>query len=198
MGNLTLNFNFGQTRSINLSHPSSLLNSASVFAQSLLPEKVSQIVYEQMPELPRENDYSEKETGKQATENTLIARIVRYHQYIKARPTRFRLDWKLTLADYFGKNEMIIEERYPGYTTLSQNPLPRDREAITNLTLQQRQQLVDLLVNIYLSPNPGQTNFNPNSNQEKKDKPADESNQPPSNSPRFQLPKPGGAELLLP
>lgn len=167
-------------------------SSSVVFAQSLRPEKVSTQVYQALPDFPQENSYISEETKEIATENTLITRLVRYHQYIKTRPTIFRLDWKLTLADYMGKNEIMKEERYPGYSSLTRNPFQTDREVISNLTMQQREELVNVLVSIY---NPNYQNNSTNQS------PAEE-NPPPSTeketSPSFKLPQPGGAELLLP
>ncbi|PZO21176.1 MAG: hypothetical protein DCF25_05425 [Leptolyngbya foveolarum] len=52
-------------------------------------------IYEQLPALPLENQYSSK-TGQVAEDNTLVARIIRYHLYSKERPTNFRLEWKLS------------------------------------------------------------------------------------------------------
>lgn len=164
---------------------------APVNAQTLNPEKVAVEVYKQMPDLPKENQYTREETQEIDPDNTLISRMVRYHQYVKNRPTAFRLDWKLTLADYLKANEIIEDSRYPGYSTLTINPLPKDREVIDSLTFNQRQQLVDILVNIY---NPQKTN-NSNSNL------PETNNTSPSEKPTnsdFQLPIPGGADLLSP
>jgi hypothetical protein len=158
-----------------------------VFAQTITPEKVAEEVYQQIPDFPLENNYTSRETNQINLENTLISRLVRYHQYTKSRPTTFRLDWKLTLADYLGKNEIINDERYPGFNTLTQNPFSGDRKIIENLTMQQRNNLVKVLVSIY----------NPNA----ENKPTEKPSQNPQNnnsSPSFILPKPGGADLLLP
>ncbi|WP_066344768.1 hypothetical protein [Geminocystis sp. NIES-3708] len=158
-----------------------------VFAQTITPEKVAEEVYQQIPDFPLENNYISRETNQIAIENTLISRLVRYHQYTKSRPTTFRLDWKLTLADYLGKNETINDERYPGSSTLTQNPFISDRKIIQSLTMQQRNDLVNVLVSIY----------NPNV----ENKPQETPTQNPQNnnsSPTFVLPQPGGADLLLP
>lgn len=166
-----------------------LLNfsSSMVFAQIITPEKVAEEVYQRIPDFPLENSYTSKETKEIATENTLISRLVRYHQYTKSRPTTFRLDWKLTLADYLGKNENINDERYPGFNTLTQNPFMGDRKIIESLTMQQRNDLVNVLVSIY----------NPDfENKPKKTPSVDTQNN--NSSPSFILPQPGGADLLLP
>lgn len=168
---------------------SNTFSSSAVLAQSLRPELVASKVYEAIPDLPKENNYISQETKEVDSDNTLIARLVRYHQYIKTRPTIFRLDWKLTLADYLGKNEIIKEERYPGYSSLTQSPLLQDKKAIANLTVKQRNELVNLLVSIY---NPNSQNNSTNSGQQ--NKPSSGNN----NSPSFQIPKPGAADLLLP
>jgi hypothetical protein len=176
-----LNFPQGRLLGDNYSY------SPVVFAQTITPEKVAEEVYRQMPDFPLENNYTSRETNQINLENTLISRLVRYHQYTKSRPTTFRLDWKLTLADYLGKNEIINDERYPGFNTLTQNPFEGDRKIIESLTMKQRNNLVNVLVSIY-NPNP-------------ENKPTEKPAQNPQNnnsSPSFTLPKPGGADLLLP
>lgn len=168
-----------------LTHP-------SVLAQSLSPERVSEMLYQKNSSFPLENNYKSAETGEIATENTLITRIVRYHQYVKARPTRFRLDWKLTLADYLGKNEVIIENNYPGYKTLDTSPLPQDRQVIKDLTMEQRDTLVNTLVSIY---NPASQSSDES---ESKPQPTMENKPDSPQKAPIQLPQKGGAELLLP
>lgn len=168
--------------------PLGIHNSSAVFAQSITPEKVAQEVYQQVPDLSLENNYTSVSNGQRAIENTLVSRMVRYHQYIKVRPTNYRLDWKLTLADYLRKNEIIDEQRYPGNGTLTQNPLEFDRAIIAKLTMRQREELVNVLVSIY----------NPTTETEKETKPSTSAtpDKPPSTG--IILPQPGGADLLLP
>ena len=162
-----------------------------VNAQTLGPERVAAEVYRQMPDLPKENQYTREETQEIDEDNTLISRMVRYHQYVKVRPTAFRLDWKLTLADYLKANEIMQDSRYPGSSTLTDNPLAKDMEVIDSLTFEQRQQLVEILVNIY---NPKTTsNSQPNLPENNNSSPPEE----PTNS-DFRLPMPGGADLLSP
>ncbi|WP_071517717.1 hypothetical protein [Geitlerinema sp. PCC 9228] len=79
--------------------------------------QVWQKVYEQLPDLPRENDYVSRKTGEVLTDNTLVGRLIRYHRYVKQRPVRYRLDWKLTIADYLQANEPIFATNYPGSST---------------------------------------------------------------------------------
>jgi hypothetical protein len=161
-----------------------LLSIQPVYAQRITPSDVWQLVYQQLPDLPRENKYISKENGKVAENNTLVNRLIRYHVYTKGRAPIYRLDWKLTLADYLGANEIMYDMSYPGNDSLRENPIEGDRKAITRLTRSQRNALVQVLVNIFnptsqntLSPNPNTT---PNPN---------------TSTPR-QPPQRGGAELL--
>ena len=158
---------------------------SSVTAQSLRPNSVAEQVYQLRPEIPLENQYLSQETRETAANNTLMSRFVRYHQYVKSRPVKFRLDWKLTIADYLESNEVISYDRYPGSKTLTTHPLEGDRAVIYNLSRSQRNQLIDTLISIY---NPGTTS-NPNSTE-----PANSSTNNGDNEPR--LPQPGDANLL--
>lgn len=164
---------------------------APATAQILRPEIVAEQVYQRFSDLPRANQYLSQETGAVVTDNTLIGRLVRYHQYVKSRPTRFRLDWQLTLADYLGVNETIKTERYPGAQTLTSNPLEADRQAIANLNRRQRSELVDILVSIY---NP-QAAKPPGSNA---DSPNNSESDSFSTPPKPRLSQPGDAQLLMP
>ena len=80
-------------------------------------------------------------------------------------------------------NETIFENRYPGNQTLTINPLENDRKAISKLTRNQRNQLIETLLAIY----------NPNSESLPAKNPATDNLQNPSS-----VPQRGGAELLLP
>jgi hypothetical protein len=133
-----------------------------------------QLVYQAMPDLPLENQYINIETGAIDDDYTLMRRLIRYHVYVKNRPPLFRLDWKLTLADYLtvrdpntgqtvSANERINPTTYPGnnvLTVASANPsageisqpmsaLDGDRAAIARLTPEQRDRLVDILTMIF-------------------------------------------------
>ncbi|MGB3535129.1 MAG: hypothetical protein WBA13_16650 [Microcoleaceae cyanobacterium] len=157
-----------------------------------IPEIGSQ-VYQQFPDLPKENRYISQETGEIAESDTLVGRFIRYHLYIKGRSPLSRFDWKLTVADYLGANEVMFESQYPSSTTLNENPMVSDRSAMNNLTRSQRNNLVNAIVKL----------FNPNL-------PDDSSSQPATNSPNPQLPdsssprttplppqpQPGDADLL--
>lgn len=120
----------------------------TAIAQTVSVNDAWQQVYQQLPDLPREDQYVSRQTGKVDPNNTLVRRLISYHVYTKGRPPNFRLDWKLTLADYLGANEIIEESRYPGSDTLRQNPLAGDRAAIERLSRQQRDALVQSLVNV--------------------------------------------------
>ncbi|MBO3459187.1 hypothetical protein G7B40_027725 [Aetokthonos hydrillicola Thurmond2011] len=134
--------------------PTSSLGSQSALAQvGIIPSDVWQQVYQQLPDLPRENKYISKDTGKVAENNTLVSRMIRYHFYLKGRPANYRLDWKLTLADYLGANEVMYDGSYPGNDTLKKNPIDGDRAAISRLNRRQRDALVQALVNAFNKPN---------------------------------------------
>ena len=158
-------------------------------AQNLRPEVVAAEVYKNIPSLPQENQYLSQETGEVDTDNTLISRLIRYHQYVKNRPPNYRLDWKLTLADYLGVNEPIRDFRYPGSSTLQLNPLESDRAVIDRLSRSQRNELVDILVSIYNGQQPN----NPTTNDSQENSSSSEESKPLP-----KLPQPGDADLLLP
>ncbi|MEH2285128.1 MAG: hypothetical protein V7K90_28065 [Nostoc sp.] len=154
------------------------------YAQRITPSDVWQLVYQQLPDFPQENKYISKENGKVAENNTLANRLIRYHIYTKGRAPIYRLDWKLTLADYLGANEIMYDTSYPGNDSLRENPIEGDRKAITRLTRSQRDALVQVLVNI----------FNPTSQNTRSPNPNTPPNPTTSTTP--QPPQRGGAELL--
>lgn len=147
-------------------------------------------VYQKLPNLPLENKYVSRETGKVNPDNTLVDRLIRYHLYVKGRGPNYRLDWKLTLADYLGANELLQENVYPGADALRQNPLEGDRAAIARLNRKQRDALVQTLVSV----------FNPNSAATTDTKTPSQPSTAPSQptQPNFPQPKPGDAQLLQP
>ena len=59
------------------------------FAQRFTPETIAQQIYEQMPEIPKNNQYISSNTGEVMPQHTLISRFIRYHEYIKSRPVVF-------------------------------------------------------------------------------------------------------------
>ncbi|MHC5859458.1 hypothetical protein [Nostoc sp.] len=155
-----------------------------VYAQRITPSDVWQLVYKQLPDFPLENKYISKENGKVAENNTLANRLIRYHIYTKGRAPIYRLDWKLTLADYLGVNETMYDASYPGNDSLRENPIEGDRKAITNLTRSQRDALVQVLVNIFNPTSQNTVPPNPNTTTS------------PATSTPPQPPQRGGAELL--
>jgi hypothetical protein len=110
---------------------------------------VGQQIYQLDPDLPLENQYVNKETREASPSNTLVSRLVRYHTYTKGRSPLYRLDWKLTLADYLGVNDRISVSVYPGADTLRSNPAQGDIAAIQKLTRAQRESLVEALVTVF-------------------------------------------------
>lgn len=167
-------------------------------AQFAVPDNAAARVYERLPNLPLENQYVNKETGKVDERNTLVNRLMRYHISVKLRPPMYRLDWKLTLADYLGANEPLweVEAQYPGASNLQQNPMESDRKAIESLTRAQREALVDTLVSIF-NPNATRT---PVATPSSSPAPSNSRSSPtaPNSSTNPSLPQPGDANLLLP
>jgi hypothetical protein len=168
-----------------------LLLAQPIGAQDTRVGDAWQQIYQQLPDFPRENQYISRESGKMAESNTLIGRLIRYHVYIKSRPVNFRLDWKLTLADYLGANERMPAATYPGADTLRTNPLPGDIAAIRSLDRQQRDALVQALVDVFAPKNdaaPPPVSPSP--------QPATPPEVPPAAP--LRAPRPGDAQLLLP
>jgi len=126
-----------------------------VQAQSSLrrisPSAIAVQAYEQIPELPLENQYISSETGDTDVENTLVSRIIRYHLYIKDRQTTLRFEWKLTMADYLGAFEPITPQDYPDYG-LQDNPMIGDIAAVENLEWDVRDRLTNFLYESFTSP----------------------------------------------
>ncbi|UBF26283.1 hypothetical protein K9N68_33070 [Kovacikia minuta CCNUW1] len=118
-------------------------------AQRINPDNVWRTVYQNLPDLPLENQYIRKDTGKVDPDNTLVGRFIRYHVYLKGRPPFYRLDWKMTLADYLGVNGVMEESTYPSHDTLRKNPLEGDIAAIDRLNRAQRDALVQALVDAF-------------------------------------------------
>lgn len=129
--------------------PAALYITQGISPQSPISADVGQQVYKQLPFLPLENRYVSKQTRQVNSENNLVNRLIQYHVRVKGRPPNYRLDWKLTLADYLGANELLEETLYPGYETLQQSPMPGDRAAIKRLNREQRDALVQTLVKIF-------------------------------------------------
>ncbi|MEG3936494.1 hypothetical protein QT990_35545 [Microcoleus sp. T3_B1] len=169
--------------------------SASVqrVAQQSAPPQVRvqdawKLVYEKLPDLPIENNYISKETGKVDPTNTLVGRLIRYHVFVKGRPPNYRFDWKLSLADYLGATpDYLVESVYPGKDVLRSNPMEQDRAAIQRLNRAQRDALVQALVDVFTENSGGGRTPT-----------AGEKPQGRSNSPEIPQPQPGDAKLLAP
>jgi hypothetical protein len=164
-------------------------NAPSQNPQRITVESVWHRVYELLPDLPKENQYISKETGKEATSNTLVGRLIRYHLFVKGRPQIYRLDWKLTIADYLGANDVMFEGVYPGGDTLRQNPMDSDRAAITRLTRSQRDALVNTIISLFNPNLPAESQPTP------KPTPMPTSTPNPDRS-LPSLPQPGDAQQL--
>ena len=136
-----------------------LIHLVPASAESIRPQDVWQLIYKQIPDLPLENQYINRTTQKVDPNNTLVSRLIRYHQSVKGRPLNYRLDWKMTLGDYLGVNEPIIGSEYPGSNTLKKNPLDSDRVIINRLTRKQRNALIQALVNVFSSFNSIETDL---------------------------------------
>jgi hypothetical protein len=154
-------------------------------------------VYERLPDLPEENDYVSADTGEVAADNTLIDRLIRYHLYVQSRPPQFRFDWKLTLADYLGANELMKAEQYPSATSLRDNPMEGDRAAIATLSREERNALVDVLVSIF-NPEAARAQSDPEPPSGDRRTPPPPPSSDDSDAPFPPLPDAGDAELLLP
>ncbi|PSF35709.1 hypothetical protein C7H19_15860 [Aphanothece hegewaldii CCALA 016] len=164
-------------------------------AQSLRPEYVANIVYQRLPEIPKENQYIRQSTKEVDPDNTLISRLIRYNQDVQKRPVRYRLDWKLAFADYLGANEPVKEERYPGRNTLTVNPYKKDLEVIRSLNRRQRNELVNIIASVY----------NPPASQSETPQPTPQSSPQPTPQPspptapqKPTFSQPGDSQLLKP
>lgn len=172
--------------------------SQAALAQRLTIPSVATSVYERLPDLPLENEYRTANSQDIAADNTLISRLLRYHLTVKGRSPNYRLDWKLTLADYLGVNETINPATYPGAELLATNPLEGDIAAIQQLNRAQRDTLVTTLANLF-NPTAG----TPPSGRPAEATPAPEptpANRRPgmgSTSPLPNEPEPGDAQRLL-
>lgn len=178
-------------------------------AQRLNVNSVAEQVYQQLPDLPRENQYISLETRQVAANNTLVSRLIRYHTHVRGRSALSRLDWKFTLADYIGVNERIVPEVYPGADTLRTNPVQRDTAILRQLNRQQREQLVAALITAFggateqsSQSSPGPTLPSPTAAPPTPAlTPRPAASPPPAPGATVPLPRdvrPGDAQLLLP
>jgi len=118
----------------------------TVTAQVVRTGDIAQKIYVELPEVPLENQYFSRKINKVDSNNTLIGRMIRYHAYVKGRPVALRLDWKLTIADYLGANDIMDLASYPGQDILTVNPMDTDRAAINGLSRQTRDRLIERLI----------------------------------------------------
>jgi hypothetical protein len=146
---MTAVFFSAEPSNINTNLGSGLFTTQPVMAQRITVGDVWRQVYQQLPNFPKENNYTSREGGKVAENNTLVGRMIQYHVYIKGRAPNYRLDWKITLADYLGANEVIYDTNYPGHELLKKNPLDGDKAAIAKLSRSQRNTLIQALVNVF-------------------------------------------------
>ncbi|WP_293075010.1 hypothetical protein [Moorena sp. SIO4A5] len=176
-----------------------LLGAQPAVAQFFIPPEISKVVYKRLPDLPQENQYISKESGKVAANNTLVNRLIRYHVYGKKRLPNFRFDWKLTMADYLGAYDYLEASQYPSGDTLTENPMEGDIAAIEQLTRAERDALVSVLVNIF-NPNRSETVAPESSTQPSPATTSNPTSPATTSNPRrgVSLPKPGDAQLLKP
>lgn len=160
---------------------------------SLSSLDIGKQVYQKLPDLPLENQYISLKSGEVSPANTLASRILRYHLYTKGRAPNYRLDWKLTLADYLGANEVMEDARYPGADALTVNPIDGDRAVIKRFTRAQREQFIQVMVSLFSRP----SNLTPPSTRTGSPQPSSGTSPNPVRSLPAQ-PKPGDARLLMP
>ena len=123
-----------------------MISVTTVTAQVVRTGDIAQKIYVELPNVPLENQYFNRKINKIDPNNTLISRMIRYHAYVKGRPVALRLDWKLTIADYLGANDIMDLATYPGQDILSVNPMDSDRAAINTLSRQVRDRLIERLI----------------------------------------------------
>ncbi|MEM8806219.1 MAG: hypothetical protein AAGF01_09345 [Cyanobacteria bacterium P01_G01_bin.38] len=114
------------------------------------PAAIAAQIYAQYPDFPTESTYTLQRSGDVAVDDTLVSRLIRYHLYVKNRPPNFRLDWKLTIADYLDAFELIRASLYPSADVLSENPMEGDKAAVQSMTRQQRNQLSQALFDLFI------------------------------------------------
>ena len=108
------------------------------------PTQVTLAIYKALPTFPVGLTNQDS-----ANPHNLVRRLLTYHLFTKGRSPYSRFDWKLTLADYLGYNEVIQSEEYPGREEVSGNVYLADQKLIDQLTPSQREQLIQALLKIY-------------------------------------------------
>ena len=200
-----------ETSEVPLRHRAQLAASATAtepfrpslqISQRIRRKDIWQEVQKRLPDLPQENQYINQSSGEVSKTNTLVRRMIEYHSFRRGRSPRSRFDWKLTLADYLGINEIIVTDTYPGVRSLRTNPLNGDRAAIRAMGRQQRQQLIDTLVSLY-NPNIPSAFFEsaapsaPATSEQSSDL-IEQPNKTPSRPAPPPVAEPGAADLLRP
>ena len=130
----------------------------TVVIRQVDPAAIAAQIYATYPDFPLENTYIQSNTGEVAIEDTLVSRLIRYHLYRANRPANFRLDWKLTIADYLDAFTRMRAARYPSADELSVNPMVGDKAAVQAMTRQQRNQLVQILFDLFTGRQPLDSN----------------------------------------
>ncbi|MEO1591367.1 MAG: hypothetical protein AAFU71_08765 [Cyanobacteria bacterium J06632_22] len=122
----------------------------AVVLRRIEPVEIATQVYTQHPDLPLENGYFNAD-GTPATDSTLVSRLIRYHLFVKDRPANFRLDWKLTLADYLGAFQPMDAQFYPQQDDLQAagGLMASDQTAVANMSRDQRNRLAQSLFEIF-------------------------------------------------
>ena len=144
------------------------------------PVAIATQIYQRYPELPRENQYISRSSNTIANDDTLLSRFVRYHLYVKDRPANFRFDWKLSMADYLDAFETVSPNNYPSADRLTENPTHGDKAAISSLSREQRNQVVQTLYDIFIGNASTAVDAAPT----------------PSAAPEIPAAEPGAADLL--
>jgi hypothetical protein len=106
------------------------------------PTQAVNLLYKTLPNFPKGIE------NKEGTQN-LGRRLITYHTFTKGRSPYSRFDWKLTLADYLGYNEIIGYADYPGREDLPVNPYLDDQKQLDQFTRNQREHLIQTLLTIY-------------------------------------------------
>ena len=118
------------------------------------PVAIATQIYQQHPDFPLENTYLNLSDQSPAPDNTLVSRFIRYHIFLKDRPGNFRLDWKLSIADYLGAFQEINPDVYPFHDLLTENPMAGDIDAIRQMTREQRNLMVQSLFDLFTGQTP--------------------------------------------
>ncbi|MEL6249783.1 MAG: hypothetical protein AAFQ61_12425 [Cyanobacteria bacterium J06626_23] len=118
------------------------------------PVAIATQLHARYPDIPLENTYLRLSDGTPHPDSTLVSRLIRYHLFVKDRPANFRLDWKLTLADYLGAFQPIEPQFYPDQDELTESPMTGDMAAVARMSRNQRNQLVQGLVDVFTGQTP--------------------------------------------